>query len=120
MTQELIPTNRTYTIIEQLATGKTHEEIAKLLSLSRSTIERELKDVRANEDLQAWIISEWLNLHGTVKASDPKECYRALTQLIKRSGEGPNVSNRVTQINIVFGNDQPKPVVVDSDEYSAE
>ena len=111
MTLELIPTRRTYEIIQCLAEGLTHAETADKLGISLSTVDRELRDVRVNEDLQAWIVSEWLSLHSTIKQEDPKECYRALTQLIKKGTDQQINQTNVTAIKITFGNDPVKPVI---------
>ncbi len=127
MTQLLsqIDTNeRTLKIVELLTTTSlTHEQIAKKIGVSRSTLERDIRQWLNSEEFNTYFKQEWLSLHQEIKQSDPKECYRALTQLIKRSGDGPSVNAQVTQINIVFGQSPGVPDrerVVEPAEYSAE
>ena len=81
----------------------THEAIATALNVSRSTIERDIRDFLDNDNWRQWLTEDWLQLHGQLKESNPVECYRALTQLIKRSGDYNLVQNNISQIRVVFG-----------------
>ena len=74
------------------------------MHLSRATIERELREIRTNKELQAWIVNDWLRLHGEIKKNNPVECYRALTSLIKSSDNAINLNQtNISQIRVVFG-----------------
>ena len=114
--QELtIPTKRTHEIIKHLVQGKTHDEIAKEMNLSRSTVERELRECRDNGELQTWAVEEFLKIHGELRVEDKKECYRALSQLIRRS-ENVTLEHNYTEIRLTWINpNKDKAVVVDSD-----
>ena len=118
MTQENLPTPRTYDIIDNLAHGLTHQQTADKLNISLSTVARELRDIRENKDLQAWIVTEWLSLHGKVKQDNPVECYRALTSLIKHRDDGVKLTqNNIRQIVVTFGDSLH---VVDNDKVSVD
>ena len=99
--QTNILTERTHEVIKHLVEGKTHEEIAKAMGVSRSTITRELRECRDNGELQTWAEDEFLRLHGEQKIEDKKECYRALTALIRKS-DSVKVEQNYTEIKLTW------------------
>jgi len=106
---------RQHDIITRMMNGETHEAIATALNISRSTLERDLKKFLSDEQMMHWFKEQWLIRYGARinKDAGDVECFRALTQLIKRSGDLNLVQNNISQIRVVFGDNL---VIVDKDE----
>jgi len=101
---EIQTTERQQQIITMLTKRMTHEHIATALNVSRSTVERDIRDFLDNDNWRQWLTEDWLQLHGQLKETNPIECYRALTQLIKRSGDNVQLTqNNIRQIVVTFG-----------------
>jgi len=117
-------TDRTTQIINHLRQGKTHEQIAQELQISRATVERDLRAFVESPQFRPWLKQEFLRLHAIILKEDPKECYRTIARLIRRAGDISVNQANLTQIRIVFGNDdriQAENVnVVDDANYTAE
>jgi DNA-binding transcriptional regulator LsrR (DeoR family) len=106
MTQNisLTETPRTTQIATMLFEGKTHEYIAQHLNVSRSTVERELRELRTNDIFLDWAIGQFLQLHPSIMEKYPLECYRVLAQVIKRGAGDTNITQtNISQIRVVFG-----------------
>ena len=114
-----ILTKRTHDIIQHLVQGKTHEQIARDMNISRSTLERELRECRDNGELQTWAVEEFLRLHGELRIEDKKECYRALTTLIRKS-ESVKVEQNYTEIKLTLVDPFAKKQVVSDSSSTVE
>src|SRR3989304_7366565 len=88
-TTQIIQTPRQNNIIELLQQGKTHEEIAATLRISRATMERDIRAVLLDQNFVPWLKEEWLRRFRERIKMDPadREAFRALTMLLRRGGD---------------------------------
>ena len=106
LTTDNIITQRQFDILNDLMHGLTHGQIADKYSLSRQTIERDIAKILNNQEfMDCWLKDQWVNVYGRVLNDDPRECLRALTQLLKRSGDYNITQNNISALKITFGKD---------------
>ena len=116
--------DRQYQLIELLKQGLTHEQAAKQLRICRATLERDLKDISTDEKKRRFYDLEWLKLYGARVNNNllDVEAFRALTSLIRRSGDQVITQNNITAIKVSFGSKEEngKVSTCETTEYSVD
>ena len=98
---------RKHKIMNALMDGLTHQEIADKLRCSRSTIERDLSEITNDTNMLSFFKTEWLKRYGLRIKTNPNdvEAFRALTSLIKRSGDS-TITQNIANIRVTFAKEQ--------------
>ena len=109
--------DRQQQIILGLMKHQTHEQIARDIGVSRSTIERDIRAF-ANDKaaLYQWFTEQWIQKYSEVSNINPIECLHALTQLLKRSNEVTVTQNNIIGYEVTFCDTTKKPVVGCADD----
>jgi len=104
--------DRQQQIILGLMKHQTHEQIARDIGVSRSTIERDIRAF-ANDKaaLYQWFTEQWIQKYSEVSDIDPVECLHALTQLLKRSNEVTVTQTNIIGYEVTFCDTTKKPII---------
>jgi len=92
-------------IRQDLLDGKTHEEIARELSFSRSTLERDLRHWRASGGFEDWVEQEFLNIHREMKVKDCALVYKVLATLLSKTIRNRS-QPRFSTTDVLLGKDE--------------